>query len=248
ILGFSEKNQSWIELLPKFRMLGHAEAHIKLKASDERFKTFKVEMYPDGGFSRLALYEKVPAGKIGQFIDLEKAASRRSDDVIPKTPKPLSLKYEATPEKIKRNLAQVKPVNLAGLAFGARMIKATNEHYGPAVQVISPYPAIHMFDGLESARSRKPDHSEEVIIELAQIGPIAKIILDFKFFINNNPREIKIEGLTESNEWKTIVEKNNVKAFAGHKKVYTIKAADKFKQLKLITLPDGGINRIEVYS
>ena len=229
-------------------MLGHAEAHVKLNAGDEKFKLFKVEMYPDGGFSRLALYNSVPDSHKTKFIDLAKAASKRCSISIPKTHKPLSLKYEVAAPKIERNLAEIKPINLVGLAFGAQLIKATNEHYGPAIQVISPFPAIHMFDGLESARSRQQGHSEEVIIGMAKISSIAKIILDFKFFINNNPREVKIEALTENNEWKTLVETDNVKAFAGHKKVYTLKPSEKFKQLKLITLPDGGINRIEVYS
>ena len=139
------------------------------------------------------------------------------------------------------------PLNLAGLAFGAQLVSATNEHYGPAAQVISPYPAIHMFDGLESSRSRKKGHFEEVVIKLAEVSKISKIILEFTYFVNNNPLEVQFFGLNKNNQWVEIVTKTNVKAFAGNKKEFCIKSEYEFSNLKLITLPDGGVNRLEVY-
>lgn len=252
LLGYLENENFWQEILPQFPMMGHSEVFIKLPSSGTTYQKFKVEMYPDGGLTRLGLYNQIPQNEISKFVDLEVAISKRCENSIPKTHKPLSLKYEATPDRLIKNISQLKklskPINLLSLAFGAKLLYATNEHYGPAIQVISPYPAIHMFDGLESARSRKPHHYEEVIIQLAEISNISKVIIDFKFFINNNPREIVIDALTESNQWINLISKNNVKAFAGNKKLYHINSRLKFKQLKIITLPDGGINRIEAYA
>jgi allantoicase/malate synthase/CubicO group peptidase (beta-lactamase class C family) len=249
----SGKNNAseWTEILPVTPMEGHSFINIKLETEAIDIQYVKIEMYPDGGLSRAGLYSDLPEKNTHSFEKQTVARCRRYEDVIPKTKKPLSLTYHVTPEKIKRNkdvyLKVKSPVNLAGLAFGAEMIEASNEHYGPAVQVISPFPAIHMFDGLESARSRDPGHKEHVTIKLAEKSAIKKIILDFEFFVNNNPKEVSIFGLSEQQKWVEIVANTNVKAFAAGKKEFRISSPEIFSQLKLITVPDGGINRIEVY-
>jgi allantoicase len=151
---------------------------------------------------------------------------------------------------LKQNWARLKlgdDVDLASSAFGGKILKASNEHYGPAVQVISPFPPIHMFDGLESARSREKGHSEEVLIALAKPGVLHRIEIDFTFFVNNNPWELTIEGLT-GERWVPLVAKAPVKAYAGGKIDFKITAKDVFSQVKVTAFPDGGMNRIKVYS
>ena len=252
ILAFNESDKAWIELVPKVQMLGHSYLKAKLDKPATGFSLFKIEMYPDGGLSRVGLYENLPDSEKPKFVSLNQAKATRFAEVIPKSHKPLSLKYNLSPEKVSKNVKNLKqlkkPLNLAGLALGAQLVSATNEHYGPAVQVISPYPAIHMFDGLESARSRKKGHFEEVVIKLAEVAKISRIILDFTYFVNNNPLEVQFFGLNKQNQWVEIVAKTNVKAFAGNKKEFLVKSKDEFSDLKLITLPDGGVNRLEVYS
>jgi allantoicase len=137
-------------------------------------------------------------------------------------------------------------LNLASLAYGAKLIKASNEHYGPAIQVISPFSPINMFDGLESARSRIKDHFEEVIIELAHASKIHRIEMDFTFFVNNNPLFVSIEGFT-SDSWKPLVQKTNVKAFAGNTKQFKIHSELMYSQIRVLTIPDGGMNRLRVF-
>ena len=239
ILGYTAAGHE-VELLPKQQMHGHA--YLKAKShSQELIAAVKIEMYPDGGLSRVGLYADLPEGEKANFNMTE---SKRFADEIPRTTKPLSLKYEATKEDVQKNL-KLTEKNLAGLAFGAKLVSATNEHYGPAIQVISPFPPIHMFDGLESSRSRKPGHFEEVVIELAEKKPIQSVILDFKFFVNNNPREVSLEAFSDG-KWHSLVEKTFVKPFAGNKKEFKIDSQLSFSQLKLKTYPDGGINRIFV--
>lgn len=239
IVGLDLKNNEF-EIFPKQQMRGHAffKTH---SHSNELIHSVRIEMFPDGGLSRVGLYKKLPAAEIEKFNMTE---SVRFAEKIPHATKPLSLKYEATAQEIRRNLG-ISNINLAGQAFGAKLMSATNEHYGPAIQVISPFPPIHMFDGLESARSRKPGHFEEVVIALAKTSPIQSVILDFTFFVNNNPRAVSLEGLSDG-KWVTLVNETDVKAFAGSKKEFQIDSNLTFSQIKLKTIPDGGINRIWV--
>jgi allantoicase len=141
---------------------------------------------------------------------------------------------------------KASPVDYACSAFGGEVLKATNEHYGPAAQVISPYPPINMFDGMESARSRKPGHYEEVTIKLGQKIKPGRVVLDFKYFVNNNPRDVEILGLNNG-VWETVAGPFPVKAFAANKKQIRLDAKFATDQVKVRTLPDGGINRVHVY-
>ena len=238
-----DANRDWVEILPKQLMTGHSFIDLRLPPSDSKYSTVRIEMYPDGGLTRVGLYADLPENEKLKFA---MKVCERFPDEIPKTAKPLSLKFDADSEVIIRNNL-VLPVDLSGLAFGAKLLTATNEHYSPAIQLISPFPPINMFDGLESARSRDRNNSEEVVIELTERSVIGRIIFDFKYFLNNNPREISIDGLCEG-EWIALVKKTNVKAYAGNQKEFRIKDGLAYSQIKVRTFPDGGINRLRVFA
>jgi allantoicase/malate synthase len=232
----------WEEFLAKTPLEGHSELRIALPKTTKVFNRIKVKMHPDGGFTRLGL-----------FYDVADKASfdgviKKYNEAIPHPKKPLTIKAEFEKAKTKSNLSKVKgEFNNASVAYGAKLVSATDEHYGPAVQMLSPFGPINMFDGLESARSRKPNHHEEVTVQLAKALPIHRIEFDFTYFVNNNPLEIEILGLTQG-KWKTLVQKTNVKAFAGNKKAFEIQNEDVFEQIKLKTYPDGGLNRFKAFS
>ena len=249
LLGRLDEKSEWVDLCGKLQMVAHGYLNLKLNSPTANFKQYRIEMYPDGGFSRLGLYAEVPQHAEKLFEPEASAQAKRFADPIPKSHKPLSLSYSASSEKCRANIERVgkDKINLVGSAFGAKLLKATNEHYGPAIQVLSPFPPIHMFDGLESARSRKPGHFEEVIIELAAAQTIQSILFDFTYFVNNNPKEISAQGLTTDGRWLELIAKTDVKAFAGNKKIFKISAPEVISQIKLQTIPDGGINRIKVY-
>ncbi|MBC7429931.1 MAG: hypothetical protein H7336_15055, partial [Bacteriovorax sp.] len=114
-------------------------------------------------------------------------------------------------------------------------------------QIISPFGPMHMFDGFESARSREKGHCEEVLIQLAKSIAVNRIEMDFIYFVNNNPLEISILGFS-NNEWITIVERTNVKAFGGNVREFKIRNDRKFDQVKVIAFPDGGVNRVRVFA
>ena len=104
-----------------------------------------------------------------------------------------------------------------------------------------------MFDGLESARSRDAGHSENVVIALAKPARIGRVEIAFTYFVNNNPREITIEGLS-NNKWVPLVKRTNVKAFAANSIQFAIHHPEVCAQIRVTAFPDGGMNRVRVFA
>ncbi|MFS4460707.1 serine hydrolase [Bdellovibrio sp. HCB2-146] len=251
IEGLNVQTKEWQDIIPKTALEGHSYKAMKTTTGSTIFSQIKVSNFPDGGISRLHLFdETLPQAEKAKFLPANEAKSVRFDDVIPQTIKSLAPKYEATETNIKTNWSKLKPgseVDVASSAFGGKIIKATNEHYGPAIQVISPFPPLHMFDGMETSRSRKPGHFEEVIIGLGKASRLNRLELDFTYFVNNSPLELSIHGLADD-KWIPLVEKMNVKGYAANKIVFDITEKSVLSQLKVTAHPDGGINRVKAYA
>jgi malate synthase len=246
--GLSEGE--WREILPKVPMEGHGLLKIDRGQDSRVYTRIRVQNYPDGGFSRLGLYSDLPEAERKFYLRLESEKCEPFPDLIPQTRKPMSLPYHAQPQDIEKNRARLRSgdfVNLASAALGAKVLRASNEHYGPAIQVISPFPPLNMFDGLESARSRKPGHNEEVIIQLAQAGTLEKIVVDFSYFVNNNPLELAVQGQA-GDDWVDLVSRTWVKGFAGSQKSFVIQETRAFTVIRVQTFPDGGLNRVLAFS
>lgn len=246
--GQVNEESQWEEFLPKTALQGHSEMRIKLDAPTKVYSRIKVSMYPDGGFTRLGLYQTLPENEVKSFLPLKDAKNIVYDEKIPQTSKPLFIKYAPDASEIKKNWATLKAgseFNNASVALGAKILKATDEHYSPAVLVISPFAPINMFDGMESARSRVPGHFEEVIVELAKKAPVKKIEMDFTYFVNNNPLEVDVDGLVNG-KWIKLVEKTNVKPYAGKQVAFTVNDHTSIEQVRVRTYPCGGMNRFKV--
>jgi allantoicase/malate synthase/2-oxo-4-hydroxy-4-carboxy--5-ureidoimidazoline (OHCU) decarboxylase len=251
--GLISQTGQWQKILDRTELQGHSWKGIELAGDSTVYSQIRVRMYPDGGLSRLGLFnESLPEKEKLKFAKADQAISHRFPDFSAQTQKPLSPKYVPTLDRIQQNwqrLGKMARVDLASSAWGAKILRASNEHYGPAAQVISPYPPLNMFDGLESARSREKGHSEEVVIELARAGTIDEIEIDFTYFVNNNPYEIQIEGLPESStEWQILIAKTFAKPFAGNQIRFALAGDVRWSQLKVTTFPDGGMNRIHVWT
>jgi allantoicase len=243
-------SETWEEFLPKTNLQGHSELRIKLDSSTKIFSKIKVSMYPDGGFTRLGLYQEVPKNEAPTFLSLKDAKGIVFEEKIPQTSKPLFIKYSPIPQEIEKNWSSVhsgEEFNNASTALGATILKATDEHYSPAVLVISPFSPINMFDGMESARSRIPGHFEEVVVKLAKVAACKKIETDFTYFVNNNPLEVSVDGLA-SGEWIELIPRTNVKAYAGNKMSFGINEKRSVSQVRVRTYPCGGMNRFKVFS
>ncbi|MBI4820807.1 MAG: serine hydrolase [Deltaproteobacteria bacterium] len=244
--GFDSARGEWSEVLPKTPLAGHAQFAAELETQTPPMSRVRVFMYPDGGLTRLGLFESLPPDVAPSF--LRDAVCVRYPDPIPRTKKPLSLGYSPSVEEIEQNVRRTPYPDWASAAFGAKLLSVTNEHYGPAKQVISPFPPIHMFDGLESARSRDPNHHEEVVIQLGRPIVIARILVDFQHFVNNNPRELSVHGAHGEAPWIELAPRTSVKEYAGNRKEILVEHAAPLDRIRVRTFPDGGINRIHVYA
>lgn len=252
IFGFNEETANWDLLLPKKSLVGHGVLKVQQDPELTKIKygRIKVNVFPDGGLSRLALFADLPTELVAEYKSINEAQCVRFDEVIPKSHKPLTISYIPSEVETEKNTRRVsaknKSIDQASLAFGGNVVSVSNQHYGPAAQVISPFPPIHMFDGFESARSRVKGHFEELVLQLGKPIPIQKIVFDFKYFVNNNPSALSIEGLKDG-QWVELVSKTSVKAFAGNKKEFKIQSQDLWSQIKVKVHPDGGIHRVHVY-
>jgi malate synthase len=231
----------WFEILPQTPLSGHAELRIILPQETEEISEVRVSQFPDGGLTRLGLYSTVPLPHLFDGV------IHPFEERVPVTIRPLNILYNPSPQEIQKNWeSQDHEVNLASAALGAVIESATDEHYSPASQVISPFAPINMFDGMESARSRTPGHYEEVVIRLGRPGKLHKCEMDFTWFVNNNPLEVSVDGLSQG-RWFTLIPKTNIKAFRGNLKQFELHSDDIIDQLRLRSYPCGGMNRFKAW-
>jgi malate synthase len=242
---------TWQMLLQHLPVDGHSWIGIDLGKEIGPFHEFRVSMIPDGGLSRIGLFgSNLPQSEQMKFKPLDLARCIRYPEPIPHPQKPLSPSYVASPLDIQNNFAALKPGQLfdvASAAYGGRVIRASNEHYGPAKQVISPYPPINMFDGFESARSRVPGHYEEVELELGRPALLDSLQFDFSYFRNNNPLEVLVEGRSQD-AWLPLLGQRRVKEFAGNRFEGKIRNPKVFDRIRVRVIPDGGIHRIRIFT
>lgn len=243
--GWDAAHGRWVPLMPRMRLEGHSLHAAAATTGDARFRRIRVRMHPDGGISRLALYGRdLPAAERAALLA---SPVRSCTPFDAQTRKPMTPKYVPLPGEVEANVARMRgrPVDFASAAFGGRIVSASNEHYSPATQVISPYPPLSMVDGLESARSREPGHSEHVVIALGRAVRAGRIELDFTHFVNNNPREVEVDGLC-GGAWVPLVVRTGVKAFAGNAISFPFEAPAPCGQVRVTVFPDGGMNRVRV--
>ena len=223
--------ENWVTFIDHIKVKGHSHLKHKLPQAVTAQK-FRLEVYPDGGITRLSLYTDVDNAM--DFLASLEFKSHK--DAIPMTAKPQQLIFQ------NNNCQQVKP-NLASLDQGAIVTKASNEHYAPASQVLSPYIPLSMFDGFESARSHKNNHFEFIEIKLAALSQIDSVEIDFTYFINNNPEYISLS----TKDGETILAKTEVKAYKGNIFFQKLTHPVKCQDLILKVYPDGGVNRLKLF-
>lgn len=237
--GWCVATKTWHQVLPRSALDGHTIHVFDAVSGTREWARFRISIEPDGGVSRLGFFgADLPAAERALLV-----ATRRTrwPPFSASTPRPL------VPHCDRAQRTPSANDDLACAAFGGRVVSVSNEHFGPAVQVISPYPPLHMYDGLESARSREPGHSEQVVIALARPARLGRIEFDFTHFVNNAPREAMVEGLALS-KWIELLPRTLVKPYAGNVASFVVTARDEVSQIRVTAFPDGGINRIRAYA
>jgi len=218
VLAYS--NNSWEKVISKTKIEGHSVLKLKV---DKVISTnrLKVITYPDGGLSRIGVFDELPEDQASCFD----GKSKGHKDEIPQVKKPIGLDFNLSDTFI---------------------VEASNEHYSPAKSILSPYEPVNMFDGFETARSRKEGNEEFVIVGFKELRTVSSIEIDFTFFVNNNPNHMKFLGLKDG-EWIPLTGMEFVKPFAGNKKVFNLNDSVNVSQVKIMVYPDGGFNRVKFY-
>ncbi len=236
--GWCDETRSWYPILDRSALSPHSEHAFSATSTPYPISRVRVTIEPDGGLTRLGLFDaSLPAAQRAALID---GHGRECPPFQPSTQRPLAPVFAGV-------VSMPGPADdMACAAFGARVVGVSNEHYGRASQVISPYPPQHMFDGLESARSRNRGHREWVTIELARAVRVTRIELDFTHFRHNNPQAVMVDGFV-GGEWKRLVGEVRVKAYAGSVISLRVSSRERVEQVRVWLIPDGGVNRVHVY-
>ena len=254
--GFASGDLSGFDLVPLSPIRGHAIHRfiVPPALASVPIHTVRVHSHPDGGITRLGLFQRnsLPPEEESLYS-------------LPKASEAIRAPF-ATPPVIKRRIP--KPNLRHGVSllpylipnaefdaacseFGGTVDSVTNQHYGPADSILSVYPPGGMFDGFETARSRRRDSAEAVEISLAYPACIHRVVIDFTYFVANNPDSMAIELIHGGGSTSTLMPQTWTKPYHGNTLVYdvpkdlrTIKA----HRVRVFSIPCGGFNRIHFLS
>jgi allantoicase len=247
----------WVTLLPASPLDGHAHNVFRTpRGAEGAWTHVLLESHPDGGIARLRCY----AGEAPAAVDPGGGTARRV-----RHPEPIprggdSAHHGPTAEAIAARWAAVAPgerVDLASEGLGGRVVATSNNRYGHSQQLLADAPPVSMGDGWETSRSRGPDHRDHVVVALGRPGVIARVEVDFTYFVLNNPVALRLLGARATGaggpgegDWVELTGRTPVKHLAGavlRLEAEALAAVGPFSHLRLETFPDGGANRLRVY-
>ena len=252
-LDIWDKTQGkWVTLLSNEVLAGHS-CHWYRVNWKKPILYGKLIGYPDGGISRLGLYqgtEKEMPTEISSLKSSEKYCSRYQTSIPQSQP---IYQVETSPDRktIEQNWerlanSQGEIFNAASLSLGAQVISSSDEHYGPAERALADENPKNMSDGFESKRSR---HKELEWINISLYRPLSIEFVEFDFshFLHNSPRDIEVLGIDETGKEMTVIEKTYVKPWRGNRLRLICKPV-MTKNLRIQVYPDGGFNRFRAYA
>ncbi len=146
-------------------------------------------------------------------------------------------------------------VDLAAIENGARVVACNDMFFGSRHNLIMPNRAIHMGDGWETKRSRRPG-PDWVMVELAARGTIHRAIVDTLHFRGNAPESCaldvcdaggkNIESVSEA-DWQEILPRQKLLAHTSHEIEDQILAHGPATHVRMRIWPDGGISRLRLF-
>jgi len=203
-------------------------------------------------------------------------AGRRIDITIPPVIKDIQELPSASSSQISQNWLHLEKhciktqmdrpgerveVDIACNEFGGRVVDVSNQHYGPASSILSPMQPQGMFDGFETSRVRE-GRAKIPLLGGKQVGGhwaevafgrpacIHRIVMDFSYFIGNNPMSVSMEGF-DGKEWIKIVPKTETKPFMSNFIEIVLPphlAKMRLQAARIVTFPCGGFNRVHFYT
>ncbi|KAH9819185.1 galactose-binding domain-like protein [Melampsora americana] len=148
----------------------------------------------------------------------------------------------------------VSRFDLASALLGAQVVLTSNQHYGVGSNLILPGRGPESMDGgWETRRSRKPGHSDHVIIKLSTTGYLDYTEIDTNYFIGNFPQEVDLNGTNSDQlipspdaEWVQILPKTKL---GPHQQQYFQLSRPNvpLTHVKMTIYPDGGIKRVRLF-
>jgi len=249
VQGLDGATQEWFELVPKSHLEGHAMHRFKVDSSLSGRVVSKVRVcsYPDGGLTRIGLFSlDLPSSERAKFPGFEKHTEPMRK-VVKFNPDDFQKPDLLAVKKHWSSLKIGEEVDVASVSAGGSIKFVTNQHYGPVGSVIFPSKPKGMFDGLETSRSRQPWHMDSVVIQLGLPAVIHRVLVDFTFFVNNNPKFLSILGFGEG-RWHQLVDVTFVKCYAGNRAEFSVSCPAVLEYVKVFCYPDGGFNRINFFS
>ncbi|POW16542.1 hypothetical protein PSTT_01376, partial [Puccinia striiformis] len=112
---------------------------------------------------------------------------------------------------------------------------------------------LKVWTGLETKRSRKPGHSDFVIIKLADGGFLDYAEIDTNYFIGNFPQMVDLYATVSdqivpdpSSEWTEILEKSKLGPHQ-QQSFQLSRPQEKFTHVRMTIYPDGGVKRIRLF-
>ncbi|POW11502.1 hypothetical protein PSTT_05244 [Puccinia striiformis] len=144
--------------------------------------------------------------------------------------------------------------DLASVLLGARVVFTSDQHYGVGSNLILPGRGPKSMDGgWETKRSRKPGHSDFVIIKLADGGFLDYAEIDTNYFIGNFPQMVDLYATVSdqivpdpSSEWTEILEKSKLGPHQ-QQSFQLSRPQEKFTHVRMTIYPDGGVKRIRLF-
>lgn len=151
-------------------------------------------------------------------------------------------------------------IDLALIRNGGVAVKASDECFSPAVNLLLPGRGEHMGDGWETKRSRAPGHVDWAIIKLGTVTSVKEILVDTAHFRGNFPQKVNVKGYKapegtlalpdslppfDSPKWEVIVKDSKT----GPHEEFKFKAekAGPYSHVMLTMIPDGGVKRLRVF-
>jgi len=251
------------DLVPRSKLLNHALHWYKVDPSAATLRVDRVRIYnyPDGGITRVRLFaaHSLPREELEKFNAPEaRTGIRYSEAIVPVVRQ--GEEYEVSPLMVSKNWAAAQnraalgssifEIDVASAEYGGLVTGQSNQHFGPATRLLSPARPQGMSDGFETARVRGKDSSNWVVIKFARAACIHRVVLDFSFFIANNPVAAQIEAF-DGISWFTLVKKTPTKHYTGNRAQFIIPAslaARRVYSAKILIYPCGGINRANFYT
>ncbi len=148
------------------------------------------------------------------------------------------------------------PLDLASASLGAKVLFASDMHFGSRHNLIMPDRALDMRDGWETRRRRGPGH-DWCVVSLAAEGTIERVEVDTAHFKGNFPESCSLEAcragstLTPDSasdaKWVSVLPRVQLLADSQHVFHSQLGAVGPVDHVRFCIYPDGGVSRLRLF-